>query len=251
MKALFLSLSLAFAVLIGSRVASHSAPSTSPNGVLQAILDKLHAIGEIQYNYYREVNYRSENHHSELSGSTYLDFRARENVAGFRFQIINPTYKSIYNGQSLFTVEENDKKLTIYKQPVRDDFAHLSFFYNSPVTLRNSLNTIITNSALPKSVSDTTINGRAYDMVRFALKSQTLQNLGGLNSLSTDRTIFYKIIADKQNHLPFVVIQTNSVTPEDYVLTRFTNLKVNTNRPDEKTWHYINYVNDYKPVYRN
>jgi outer membrane lipoprotein-sorting protein len=236
---------------LGFQLTAPKEPALTPNAVLQAIHDKLNAISEVQYDYYRDVNYRSENHHSELSGSTYLDFRATENVTGFRFQIVSPAYRSIYNGQSLFSTEEDGKKLIVFKQPARSEFTSMSFFYNSPVTLRNTLAKIITDTTIPKVVADTIISGKAYDKVRFALKSQTLQNLGGFSKLTTDLIIFYTIMADKQSHLPFAVVQTNSETPQDYVLTRFTNVKINTQRPDEKTWHYINYVNDYKTVYRN
>ncbi|TAE23652.1 MAG: hypothetical protein EAZ91_21645 [Cytophagales bacterium] len=251
MKSISLILLLLFVSFFSVHFTSTVPSRQTPDEVLQTILDKLNAIGEIQYDYYRDVNYRSENHHSELSGSTYLDFRATENVTGFRFQIISPAYRYVYNGQSLFSTEEDEKKLIVFKQPARSEFTSMSFFYNSPVTLRNTLGKIIADTTIPKVVADTIINDKAYDKVRFALNSQTMQNLGGFSKLTTDRTICYTVVADKQSHLPYIVVQTNSITPEDYVLTRFTNVKINTQRPDEKTWHYINYVNDYKTVYRN
>jgi hypothetical protein len=223
----------------------------TPDQIARLLLTKLKSIKSVNYDYYRDVNYVSENYQNSLSGTTYLDFKSSDNVLGLRFQFLSDKYKTIYNGKNLLLLEEESKKLTVDKQPKINDFSSLSFFVNSFITLKNSLNEIISSKDISKALSDTAIDEKMYHLLTFKLNSKTIRNLGAISQLTVQRDIIYKVVIDKNDYLPYQVIQTNNATPRDYVLTKFSNYKVNNYMPAESTWQYLSYVNDYKPLIRN
>ena len=226
----------------------HSALPVTADEVLQHTLTKLISLKTVQYQYYRDVNYRSESYRNELLGNIYLDFQQAQNPTGFWFQMDSDVDKMIYNGETLLTMNKTEKTMRVEKQPGIKNFSSVSFFYNSIVTLRNSLKTIVGNEQISKTLTDTIVNGKPCYQVKFALRSQVLENLGGFKNLTTDRTIIYKVVVDKQTYLPALVLQTNNMTPQDYVLTRFSEYSLNGVKPTDTSWHYLTYANEYKPI---
>lgn len=216
--------------------------------VLHQTLAKLTALKRVQYQYYREVNYSSESYRNELSGNLYLDFEQNSNPTGFWFQTDNKLDKVIYNGQTLLTMNEAEKTMRVEKQPGINRFSSMSCFYNSIVTMRNSLKSIAGDGQIDKTLADTIVNGKACYQVTFALPSQVLDNLGSFRKLTTERTIVYKIVVDKHSYLPALVLQTNNVTPQDYVLTRFWDYRLAGVKPSATSWHYLTYATEYKPI---
>ena len=225
--------------------------ANTPEQVLQLLLNKLNSVNSIKYDYRRNVNYVSEKYQNELLGTTYIDFRSADTLIGFHFQFLSTQSKVIYGGENLLSMQEEEKKMIVNKQPKINDFTSFSFFYNSLITLKNSLNTIIPNKEIHKTLADTNMNGKHYYAINLKLNSMVIKNLGSISNLSTQRYITYKVIIDKATCLPFQIIQTNSVELNDYVLTTFSNYEINSYSPAEVTWLYINYVNDYKPTFRN
>ncbi|GAB4021264.1 hypothetical protein [Spirosoma koreense] len=225
-------------------------PPVSADDVLQRTLARLTALKTVRYQYYRDVNYRSESYRNELSGSMYLDFQQGKNPVGFWFQIDSDVNKLIYNGETLLTLDKTEKTMRVEKQPSINSFSSISFFYNSIVTLRNSLKFITADTKIPKTLVDTTVYGKPCYQVRFALQSRVLENLGRFKELTTERVIIYKVIVDKQTYLPTLVLQTNNVTPQDYVLTRFSEYSLDGVKPADTSWYYLTYVSEYKPFFQ-
>jgi hypothetical protein len=205
----------------------------------------------VRYEYYRDVNYRSEQYRNELRGSTFIDFQVPQSIPGFRFQVDDETHRQVYDGSEFFTLDKKEKTMLVLKQPKQSDFSSLSFFVNSPVTFRKALDTIIADKTIPKTLGDTLMNNDVCHLLRFTLPSKVIGNLGNLSDITSKRAITYTLIVDKKTDLPLEVIQTNNVTPTDYVQTRFSNYQVDTFRPEEISWRYFMYVNDYKPTIRN
>lgn len=226
----------------------YPAPPISADEVLQRTLTKLTALKTLHFQYYRELNYQSESYHHELSGSMYLDFQQAHNPTGFCFQTDNELDKVIYNGQTLLTMNKTDKTMRVEKQPGIDRFSSLSCFYNSIVTLRNSLKSIVADSQITKTLVDTTVNGQACYQVKFALQNRVLDHLGGFRELTTNRTTIYKVVVNKRSYLPALVLQLNNVSPQDYILTRFKDYRLAGITPAAMSWHYLTYATEYKPL---
>lgn len=237
-------------IFFGQSLNTNSPPKTADE-VLQTLSNKLNLIERVNYTYYRDVNYVSESYHSEISGSTYLDFKSSQNVLGFRFQIENDIYKHIFDGDKSIFLDKKKKTMKIVKQPQIDEFSSLSFFVNSVVTLKSALPVIILDKKITKKLSDTTLNNKNCFVVSFIVKNKVMNNLGAFRDLTSQRDIAYRIFVDKSDFLPSQIVQTNSVEPKDYVLTRFSDYKINAYSPSENTWFYLTYATDYKPIFKN
>ncbi|MBO0951333.1 hypothetical protein [Fibrella forsythiae] len=225
--------------------------SQKATDVLRLVLTRLQAIRHVSYTYYRDVNYVSESYRNELSGTTFIDFQAPKNELGFGFQLDSDTYKQVYDGAVYFMLNKKEKTMDVQKQPKRNDFASFSFFVNSPVSLRTALAAIIADETVAKTLRDTLVGSDPCQLVRFTLPSKTIGNLGSLTSLTTQRSIIYSLYIRTKDHLPVQVIQTNNITPTDYVLTRFSNYIIDGVRPEANTWHYFMHVNEYRATIHN
>lgn len=215
--------------------------------VLQKVSDQLNSFETISYCYYRSINYFSEDYHSETSGHTYLDFRSNDSTLGFKFQLENEQYKMVYNGSEAFHLNKKEKSIEIHRKPDPRDFESLSLFANSIVSIRQVLPMVISDKDIIKKLADTSINGKNHYLVTFVLKNMTIGNIGGFNSLALKRNISYRLVVDKTSHMPLQIIQTNDAEPNDYVLTVFKHTEKSGKSPDEHSWYYSTYLDDYQP----
>ncbi|HKZ67934.1 MAG TPA: TlpA disulfide reductase family protein [Chitinophagaceae bacterium] len=216
--------------------------------VLQKLSDKINSCRTISYNYYRSINYFSENYHNETTGTTFLDFQSTETILGFKYQLENEQSRMIYNGAESFYLNKKDKTIKINYKPKLSDFTSLSFFVNSIVTLKKALPVLIEDKEIVKTLTDTTIDNKSFHMVSFVLHNKTMSGLGTFSAITLKRDFLYKIIVDKEAFLPLHVIQTNNVEPKDYMITSFSNITSNGNSPSEVSWYYSTYTKDYKPA---
>ena len=157
---------------------SECKPELGPYEILQKISDKLSVCRTISYNYYRSINYFSENYHNETSGTAFFDFKVSDTTLGFRYQLDNEHYKMVYNGAESFYLNKTEKKIKINYKPKPKDFASISFFLNSIVTLKRAIPIIIANAEIVKKLTDTTINNRNYYLISVVLQSKTMDGLG-------------------------------------------------------------------------
>lgn len=218
------------------------------NEILQKLSDKLNSSRIISYNYFLSINYFSEDYHNETSGTTFLDYNSNDTVLGFKYQLEDKQYKMVFNGTENFNLNKKNKTIKINYRPKLNDFASLSFFLNSIVTLKKSLPDLIAEKDLGKSLLDTTIDNKSFYLVSFILQNKTIDALGAFTATTIKRNFLYKVVIDKESFLPFQVIQTNNAEPKDYLLTSFSNITTNTNSLSELSWYYSTYANDYKPV---
>ncbi|ARK11936.1 hypothetical protein [Fibrivirga algicola] len=218
----------------------------TPDEALARLLARLQAIKYMRYDYYRDVNYKSEQYRNELSGKVFVGFQPDLPLTGFRFQIESDAFRQVYDGKAYFMLDHTQRTMQVNQQPRQGDLASLSFLVNSPASFRYALATIVADKAIPKSLSDTLVANRPYQLICFSLPSKTISNLGTISSLTTQRLITYKLLVDQSTGLPAQVIQTNNITPDDYVLTRFSNVQVDAVQPEAGTWSYFTYVGDYR-----
>lgn len=225
-----------------------SKSETTATEILQKLSEKLNSYSTISYNYYRNINYFSENYHSETKGTIFLDFQNIDTILGFKFQLEDNQSKIIYNGAESFHLDKKEKKIEINEKPILNNFSSLSFFFNSVVTLKNVLPVIISDKEVVKTLADTTIDNKRFYLLSFVLYNKTINGLGTFTNTTVKLNFLYQLIIDKETFLPYQILQSNSVEPKDYTATIFTNIKGNSESPSELSWYYSTYLSDYKPM---
>ena len=217
------------------------------DGILQKMSDKLNSLKNISYDYQLELNYSSENYHNKLAGHVYFDFQRVDSIIGFKYQIENEIEKEIFNGTEKFELNKKEKTIKINVQPQTSSFHGMTSFYNSVITFKNALPGVIANKTISKTLSDTTINNIPFYVVGFSFFKKGIDRFGGLDSITMNRNIIYKIIVNQKSDLPFQVIETNDVN-NDFKKTSFTNINTNAQQPPELSWYYSTYTDEYKPA---
>ncbi|MGI8581204.1 MAG: TlpA family protein disulfide reductase [Chitinophagaceae bacterium] len=221
-------------------------PLEKPNSILIKISQRLSGLKNIRYDNTRELNYSSENFHNISKWSGYYDFQSKDTMTGFKYQITDSTSKRFFNGTEKFDLDAKLKTISIDAHPNKETFSGLSALYNSIITLKNVLSLLILDKTATKFVNDTTINNTPYTVIKVNIGKRKIQNLGfGFYAMKTKSNFIYKIIVEKNNYLPFAVLQTNDLN-SDFIKTSFTSIETNTTSPSELSWFYSNYTKDYK-----
>ncbi len=216
--------------------------------ILEKTYNTLHEAQRISYDYQRVVNYASDDYYHELKATTYLDYQSDDKVLGFKYQIESVEAKMIYNGSEGFELNKRNNTITVAHQPDLDHFSSISVFLNSIITLKQALPVILSDNTIAKTLSDTTISGKNYYLASFVLENKTLGSLGTFNKITNKINFLYQIIIDPATFLPLKIIQTNNITPTDYVLTAFSNYQIDPNNLPELSWYYTTYTHQYKPA---
>lgn len=216
--------------------------------ILEKTYNTLHEAQRISYDYQRVVNYASDDYYHELSATTYLDDQSDDKVLGFKYQIETVDFKMIYNGSESFELNKRNNTIAVAHQPDLDHFSSISVFLNSIITLKQALPIILSDNTIVKTLSDTTISGKNYYLASFVLENKTLGSLGSFNNITNKIDFLYQIIIDQGTFLPLKIIQTNNITPTDYVLTTFSNYQISPNNLPELSWYYTTYTQQYKPA---
>ena len=226
--------------------AQSSSSSPSADSILSKVNLALHSLTGIKYNNTRELNYASENYHNVSAWACYYDFQSRDTLTGFTYQIEDSASKQVFNGTEAFYLNKRSRAIQIDDHPAKHAFRSLSFLYNSVITLRNVLPLFIADKTAVKEVADTTISGIACILVTVNIGKRRVQNMGhGFDAMTTKCNFVYKIAIQKDNYLPFEVLQSNDLNT-DYIKTSFTQVDVNPQAPVELSWYYSTYTNDYK-----
>lgn len=240
-KVLFLTLA---ATLANNTYAQQNA---MPNAWLKMV-DKLKSLKSISYNYHREINNTKDNYHSEMGGKCYMVFNEADLQTVARFRLETDGYISIYNGTEVFQLNKPDKTFSLTEQAEPKTFSNYSFFYNSLQTLRYAANKIAVTDSILKSQKDTLVNNKAYKMVQLAMHKNSLSYGGSAMHFTKDVTIFYKVIIDPATWLPYQVLEHNSLDKDGYnTATTFTNIDLKPDEPEEYSWFYSTYQNEYRP----
>jgi len=213
-----------------------------PDSLLTEVAQKLNSVKSLQYESTRELNYPSENYHANSKWSVFCDFSSTDTLAGFRYQVEDSSVKEIYNGTEKFILDRRTMSMQVDDHPGKSNFQHQSFMYNSIITLRNILPSLINDATITKSVIDTLINNIHYTQITLNLGKRRIQNLGqGLDAMTTKYNFIYKILLTKPDHLPYEIIQMND-TDSDHITTKFTHFQSDLKAPDEQSWYFSTYA---------
>ena len=238
---------LLFTIFLVSNYA-YSQIQTLENQVLQKVCEKLKSINSIRFDQTRELNYSSENYNSFSDWNCYYTKDSKENLLGIKFQIQNPDYLEFFNGTEYFTLNNQDKTYEVQNEIDIKNINAKSYFYNSILTLSNILPILIKDELAQKSVSDTLIDRKKFKNIKINLGRRTFQNSGkGFIPMKSERDFIYTILIDAKTFLPKEILQTNSLN-SDFTKVSFKNYKLNPEEPEENSWFYSTYKNDYKPI---
>lgn len=202
-------------------------------------LDKLTAV---QYDSYREINNYKDNYFAKNSGSSYFDFDPTADGKVSRFQLRSEKMFQVYNGTEYFVLNESNKTAEFEKRKAQS-LGNLSLLFNSIATLRISLPVVAGDAAIPKSVKDTTIEGRVYHLLKFELHKKTIEFPKGFSSFEVDVTRYYDLVVDKKTLFPYIIIDRNSLMKDQYFTkTVFTNIETKPEKPAASSWFFSSYT---------
>ena len=210
-----------------------------------AMTNKLAALKSVTYNYKRE-NIKN-NSYDTLSCKYYLAFNFDDKKTVSQFRMESKDYISIYNGTEFFRLSKASKTYTLTEQASQKMFSNHSFFLNSLQTLRYASNEVSANDSILKHQRDTLIGVKIYKLVQLDMFKKVLSYAANYMRFTKDVTIYYKVIIDPDTWLPYQILESNSIDKDGYSRTVFTDINTNPVKPDEYSWFYSTYQNEYKP----
>jgi thiol-disulfide isomerase/thioredoxin len=232
-----------FFLTIAQIAYSQNVPNPDADTILRQLSKKLNSVSDISYHYRRELNYASENYRDILEADIYLDFDPAQQPTGFRYQAHRPEGFDIFNGSEV--VYANSSTHTLQMTAVRSTRAleNASFLFNSIVTLRAALPTLLNDTSVTKSLVSC---NPAACIADIRLAQTTLSALGTLSHVGLKRDITYRITINRVTTLPTEIKQLNSAN-DDFMDVQFSNLRLNPPKPAASSWLYTSYP-DYKLV---
>ncbi|MGN6294321.1 MAG: TlpA family protein disulfide reductase [Chitinophagaceae bacterium] len=210
--------------------------------IFSQVAEALNKLSFLQYDSYREINNYKDNYFAKNSGTSYFDFASQAKGGTLRFQLRSPKSLQVYNGTEFFQLNESDKTYDFGKRDLRS-LENTSLLYNSIATLRISLPLIARDAGIPKSVKDTSIEGKSYYLLKAALYKKSLAFTDGFSDLDAEVTRYYDLVVDKKNLLPYIIIDHNSIMKDQYhTKTIFTKIETRPVNPSQASWFFSSYT---------
>lgn len=210
--------------------------------ILQKTSDVLNNLKSISYKSYREINNFKDNYFSKNSGSSYFEFDDDADGKVARFQLRSADALQVFNGTEYFYLNEKEKSLELEKRTPKQ-LTSISLLYNSLTTLRLSLPMVISDTSIHKSITDTILDGKTYDMIKFGLNRKSMEYPMGFSHFDSEVIKFYKLIIDKKTAFPYIVYDGNSISKDLYhTKTIFTDINLSPVLPKETSWYYSSYA---------
>lgn len=241
MKASFVLILSALALATGSPAKK----DTDAIAVINRTSETLNKLKSISYHSYREINNFKENYFAKNSGESYFEYDETAYGKVGKFQLSSPDLLQIYNGTEYFRLDHKNKTIALARKSPKQ-LGGLSLLYNSITAIRLFLPQLIQDASIPKSLADTVIEGKAYDMIKFELHKKSMEYPNGTTSFDSEVTKYYKLIVDKTTFLPYMIFDGNSISKDQYYTkTIFTDINTAPQSPGTNTWyssHYAGYA---------
>ncbi len=237
-------------LLIVNSIYSQAGEQTeNADKVLKTTLEKLLSLKQVRYQHVRESKYTDENYHNVYSPEVYFDFTENKNLLDYQFQSSDSNGFVCYNGAHLFTLSRKNKTMSITKKPERNAFENISPLYNSLVTLRTLIPTLLTDKSISKTIADTSIANEGYYFIKFELFDKYIGNLGSLKTFTKEyigsRRKPYLLLINKKTFLPYQFITLFKDRANDFIAATFSTIDTHPEKPGELSWYYSSYANEY------
>jgi thiol-disulfide isomerase/thioredoxin len=184
-----------------------------------------------------------------IKSNNYFENNEDDAQLGMKFLIKDDEAAFIYNGTEVFLLNEKEKTIRINRKPSKNNIENY-YLYNSLLTLKKNLPLIIADESIRKTYKDTVILNKTYDLATIRMFKKSMETLGGFFPISEDRWFEYRLVLDKQSHLPIVLQQQNftpSGEPDQFIQISFLNMVVNKKVDDQKLY-YSSYLKNYKEI---
>jgi len=234
----------ALLLLGASQIFAQENPSAER--VMQKVADKLASVKNLKYTYNLELNYASEGYLHKSSSDGFLDLRPVDSGVGFRYQFSGDDLLAIYNGVEKFIADKKGKTITVENNPPVRSFGSSASLYYSPLTLKNVLPKIIADKTIQKKVTAIKIAGVDHYVLEFALNKQSMDALGEIYALKTDRKSVYRLTVNKRTLLP-VEIYVGNDQNQDFARSSFVGIREAADEPESLSWYYSTYLKEYQP----
>jgi len=198
---------------------------------MQKVADKLASVKNLKYTYNLELNYASEGYLHKTSSDGFLDLRPVDSGVGFRYQFSGDDLLAIYNGVEKFIADKKEKTITVENNPPVRSFGSSASLYYSPLTLKNVLPKIIADKTIQKKVTAIKIAGVDHYVLEFALNKQSMDALGEIYALKTDRKSVYRLTVNKRTLLP-VEIYVGNDQNQDFARSSFVGIREAADEPE-------------------
>lgn len=228
-------------------ISSNLASDDQSNLILQASLDAINGAQSIQYNHERLV--KTDGNISVIKSNSYFENNEDDAQLGMKFLIKDYEAVFIYNGSEAFLLNEKEKTIRINRKPSKNSIENY-YLYNSLLTLKKNLPLIIADESIIKTYKDTVILDKTYDLVNIRMFKKSMETLGGFFPITEDRWFEYRLVLDKQTHLPMALQQQNFTPkgePDQFIQISFQNMVVNKKLEDQQLY-YSSYLKRYKEI---
>jgi len=233
------------AVLLISAVHLTAQDGLNADGIIQKVANRLASVKMLKYKYERELNYPSEGYLNKTSAESFLDLKPIDSPLGFKFQFSNDELLAVYNGSEKFIADKKNKTIRVENDPPLKSFGSFSFFYYSPLTLKNVLPKIVADKTIQKKVSVVKINGSDHYVLEFVLSKESIDPiLGEIYVPKSERKSIYRVTVNKETLLPIEVFAANDQN-QDFAKTSFLDMREGVAAPSDLTWYYSTYSNEY------
>ena len=232
-------ITLLFAILLSpQRPFEQDAATPNAEAILRELSQKLSSLSAISYQYRRELNYASESYNNILEAGIYLAFDPTQQPIGLLYQAQRLEGFEIFNGSEI--VHGVTSSHTLQMTPIHsiEALRNNTLLFNSFVTLRAALPTLLDDNSIAKSVESCTA---ALCTVDIKLPRATLTATGTLSPIQLQRDTTYRITIDRDTMLPTEVRQTNSAN-SDFMDVQFSNVNLNPAKPPATSWLYSSYT---------
>ncbi|HEX2846145.1 MAG TPA: TlpA disulfide reductase family protein [Chitinophagaceae bacterium] len=210
--------------------------------IFRQVAEVLNKLSFLQYDSYREINNYKDNFFAKNKGTSYFDFASQAKGETLRLQLRSERSLQVYNGTEFFQLNESDKTYDFGKRDLQS-LENTSLLYNSIATLRFSLPLIAGDAGIPKSVKDTSIEGKSYHLLKFTLYKKSLAFPDGFSDFDVEVTRYYDLVVDKKTLLPYIIIDRNSITKGQYhTKTIFTKIDTKPVNPSPASWFFSSYT---------
>lgn len=210
--------------------------------VISRTSETLSRLKSVSYHSYREINNFKENYFSKNSGNSYFEFDDTVYGKAGKFQLGSTDALQVYNGTEYFYLDQKNKTIALERKSPKQ-LGGLSLLYNSITAIRLFLPQLLQDASIPKSLADTVIEGKTYDLIKFELHQKSMEYPNGFSSFDSDVTKYYKLILDKSTFLPCMIFDSNSISKDQYYTkTIFTDININPKAPAANSWYSSSYT---------
>jgi thiol-disulfide isomerase/thioredoxin/outer membrane lipoprotein-sorting protein len=210
--------------------------------ILQAVNAKLNELKTISYNYKRD--YFDGYEHTISEANKYIEFNeynGNSKPEVLRCIMYSPDGDTIvFNGSEYFHVVAKTRNINI-ALPAESSLDASSFFYYSLASWRNSLNALIADATIKKTIRDSVVNNEPCNIITLTTHKKVLAYTGGIYEVTDDITFTFKIAVSVKTQWPLFTMVSNNAN-KHRAIVYYKNIQPNVKPPNETLFFFSSYA---------